>query len=181
MVLTRLVRLTLAALLLIGVASAGAADKPRCYGAAARDPQKPCTNPNLRLKVTPTPNQALLRPNSICNRLSVEDLVRTCWWGARKKNSTTTVALIGDSHASAWREATCYDARERAALALTEAVTLIADGGVPDDVWEQAEDEFDGEELGQVLFAIAQINVWNRLNVTVQTEAGHYVPGMFGG
>jgi AhpD family alkylhydroperoxidase len=80
---------------------------------------------------------------------------------------------------AAWREATCYDARERAALALTEAVTLIADGGVPDDVWEQAEDEFDPEELGQVIFAIVQINAWNRLNVTVQTEAGHYVPGMF--
>ena len=85
------------------VASAAAADKPRCYGAASRDPQKPCTNPNLRLKVTPTPNQALLRPNSICNRLHVEDLVRTCWWGARAKDSKTTVALIGDSHASAWR------------------------------------------------------------------------------
>ena len=81
---------------------------------------------------------------------------------------------------AAWREANCYDARERAAFALTEAITLIADGGVPDDVWEQAEDEFDPEELGQVIFAIAQINVWNRLNVTVQTEAGHYVPGMFG-
>ena len=81
---------------------------------------------------------------------------------------------------AAWREATCYSARERAALALTEAITLIADGGVPDDVWEQAEDEFDPEELGQVIFAIAAINVWNRLNVTVQTEAGHYVPGMFG-
>jgi AhpD family alkylhydroperoxidase len=81
---------------------------------------------------------------------------------------------------AAWREATCYSARERAALALTESVTLIADGGVPNDVWEQVEDEFDPEEIGQVLFAIAAINVWNRLNVSVQTEAGHYVPGMFG-
>jgi AhpD family alkylhydroperoxidase len=80
---------------------------------------------------------------------------------------------------AAWREASCYDARERAALALTEAVTLIADGGVPDDVWEQAEDEFDPEEIAQVLFAISEINVWNRLNVAVRTEPGHYVPGMF--
>jgi AhpD family alkylhydroperoxidase len=75
---------------------------------------------------------------------------------------------------AAWREATCYDARERAALALTEAVTLIADGGVPDDVWEQAEDEFDPEELGQLLFAIAQINVWNRLNVAVGQVVGEW-------
>jgi hypothetical protein len=102
-VLTRLIRFTLAALLLLTVASAAAADKPRCYGAASRDPQKPCNNPNLRLKVTPTPTQALLKPNSICNRLHVEDLVRTCWWGARSKDSKTTVALVGDSHASAWR------------------------------------------------------------------------------
>jgi hypothetical protein len=102
-VLTRLVRLTLVLLLLGTVATAAAADKPRCYGAASRDPQKPCNNPNLWLKVTPTPTQALLKPNSICNRLHVEDLVRTCWWGARAKGAKTTVALIGDSHASAWR------------------------------------------------------------------------------
>jgi AhpD family alkylhydroperoxidase len=80
---------------------------------------------------------------------------------------------------AAWREASCYTARERAALALTEAITLIADDGVPNDVWAQAEDEFDAEELAQVIFAITTINTWNRLNVTVQTEAGHYVPGMF--
>ncbi|MDA0162199.1 carboxymuconolactone decarboxylase family protein [Solirubrobacter ginsenosidimutans] len=80
---------------------------------------------------------------------------------------------------AAWREATCYDARERAAFALTEAVTLIADGGVPDDVWAQVEDEFDPEEIGALLFGIATINVYNRLNVAVQTEPGHYVPGMF--
>ena len=74
---------------------------------------------------------------------------------------------------------TCYDARERAALALTEAVTLIAETGVPDDVWEQAEDEFDAEELGAVVFAIAIINVWNRLNVTARNRAGALRPGMF--
>src|SRR4051794_39090106 len=89
--------------MLLTVASAAAADQPRCYGAASRDLQEPCTNPDLRLKVVPTPNQALLRPNSISNRLHVEGLVRTCWWGAHAKRSRTTVALIGDSHASAWR------------------------------------------------------------------------------
>jgi AhpD family alkylhydroperoxidase len=98
-------------------------------------------------------------------------------WKDAKEHGETEERLY---MVAAWREASCYDARERAALALTEAVTLIADGGVPDDVWEQAEDEFDPEELGQVIFAIATINIWNRLNVTVQTEAGHYAPGMFG-
>ena len=48
-----------------------------------------------------------------------------------------------------------------------------------DDVWAQVEDEFDPEEIGALLFGIATINVYNRLNVAVQTEPGHYVPGMF--
>jgi alkylhydroperoxidase family enzyme len=69
--------------------------------------------------------------------------------------------------------------RKRSALALTEAVTLIAGNEVADDVWEQAEDEFDPEEIGQIPFAIVTINAFNRLNVTVGTEAGHYVSGMF--
>jgi AhpD family alkylhydroperoxidase len=80
---------------------------------------------------------------------------------------------------STWREARVYDSRERAALELTEAVTLLSETGVPDDVWEQARDEFDDEELAQVVFAIAIINVWNRLCVTSRVEPGHYVPGMF--
>jgi alkylhydroperoxidase family enzyme len=98
-------------------------------------------------------------------------------WKDAKANGETDERLY---MVAAWREATVYTSRERAALALAEEVTLIADGGVPDDVWAQVEDEFDPEEIGQLLFAIAAINVWNRLNVSVQTEAGHYVPGMFG-
>jgi AhpD family alkylhydroperoxidase len=78
-----------------------------------------------------------------------------------------------------WREARVYTPRERAALELTEAVTLVSETGVPDDVWEQAADEFDDEELALVVFAIAIINTWNRLNVTARTEPGHYTPGMF--
>jgi AhpD family alkylhydroperoxidase len=97
-------------------------------------------------------------------------------WKEAKEHGETDERLY---MVAAWREATCYDARERAAFALTEAVTLIADAGVPDDVWEQVEDEFDPEEIGALLFAIATINVYNRLNVAVQTEPGHYVPGMF--
>jgi SGNH domain (fused to AT3 domains) len=125
-VLIRLVRLTLAAVILLGVATAAAADKPRCYGAASRDPQKPCNNPSLRLKVTPTPTQALLKPNSICNRLHVEDLVRTCWWGARAKVSETTVALIGDSHASAWRAALSPVGKKRKWRGISNTFTSCA-------------------------------------------------------
>lgn len=68
---------------------------------------------------------------------------------------------------SAWREAPdLYTAKERAALALTEAVTLIHRDGVPDAVWAAARDELDGAELVHVLMAIATINVWNRLAVS---------------
>jgi AhpD family alkylhydroperoxidase len=78
---------------------------------------------------------------------------------------------------SAWREARVYDERERAALALTEAVTRVE---IDDDVWERARAQFDDDELAQVVFAITVINAWNRLCVATRVEPGHYVPGMFG-
>ena len=74
---------------------------------------------------------------------------------------------------AAWHEAgQMFTERERAALALTEAVTLIADGGVPDDVWAAVRAEFDDKEIVQLPVAIGAINVWNRVNVTVGTELG---------
>jgi AhpD family alkylhydroperoxidase len=77
---------------------------------------------------------------------------------------------------SAWREAPLYTARERAALALTEAVTLIADTHVPDDVWDEAAKEFSPEELAGVLMAIVTINGWNRMAISSRTPAGVYQP-----
>lgn len=70
---------------------------------------------------------------------------------------------------AAWREAAVFTDRERAALAFTEAVTLLADGGVSDEVLVEAEQHFDTEELATLLFAVAEINVWNRLAVTGRT------------
>lgn len=67
---------------------------------------------------------------------------------------------------SAWREApSFFSPRERAALALTEAVTLISEAGVPDDVWNAAKQEFTDTELVHVLMSISVINVWNRLAI----------------
>ncbi len=80
---------------------------------------------------------------------------------------------------SAWRESSLYDERERAALALCEAMTEIAGRGVPDEVWEQAAAAFGDDELAQVVYAVAVINTWNRLQITTQAEPGHYYPGMF--
>jgi AhpD family alkylhydroperoxidase len=72
---------------------------------------------------------------------------------------------------SAWSEAPdLYSARERAALALTEAVTLISHDGVPDAVWTETRAHFDDRETVQLLMAIATINVWNRLAVSTHQE-----------
>lgn len=63
-----------------------------------------------------------------------------------------------------------FSDREQAALALTEAVTRIADGGVPDEVWDAAAKQFTEPELVRLLMAIAAINVWNRLAVSTRQQ-----------
>ena len=72
---------------------------------------------------------------------------------------------------SAWHEVpSLYSDREQAALALTEAVTRIADGGVPDDIWDEAAKLFSDAEIVRLLMAIAVINVWNRLAVSTRQQ-----------
>jgi AhpD family alkylhydroperoxidase len=77
---------------------------------------------------------------------------------------------------AAWPEAPFFDERERAALALTDAVTLIADGHVPRAVWDEAAARFCEEELGQLLVAIVVINGWNRIAIATRMEPGKYQP-----
>jgi len=70
-----------------------------------------------------------------------------------------------------WREAPgLYSERERAALALTEAVTLISHAGVPEAVWAAASAAFDEKETVRLLMAISAINVWNRLAISTHQE-----------
>ncbi|WP_435851848.1 carboxymuconolactone decarboxylase family protein [Streptomyces umbrinus] len=72
-----------------------------------------------------------------------------------------------------WREAPhFFTEKERAALALTEAVTLVADGGVPDDVYAEAAARFGEGELAQVLALIFAINTWNRVALATAKRAG---------
>ncbi len=78
----------------------------------------------------------------------------------------------------AWRETPFFDDRERAALEWTEAVTLVADTHVPDEVYERVKQHFSEQELIDLTIAITQINVWNRLNVAFRTVAGSYRAGM---
>jgi AhpD family alkylhydroperoxidase len=75
---------------------------------------------------------------------------------------------------AAWRDTPYFSDAERAALALTEALTRIADKGEPvsDEVWEAAAEHFDETQLGALVLDIAQINVWNRLNVATRQIVG---------
>ncbi|MGH3896666.1 MAG: carboxymuconolactone decarboxylase family protein [Pseudonocardiaceae bacterium] len=69
---------------------------------------------------------------------------------------------------AAWRETPFFTDRERAALALTEAVTFVTDGHVSDDVYRAAAQQFDETELAHLLWTIAAINVWNRMAVATR-------------
>ena len=77
---------------------------------------------------------------------------------------------------AAWREAPYFSDAERAALGLTEAATRLADSAepVPDAIWDAAAEHFDEEQLGALVLDIAQINLWNRLNVATQQVVGEY-------
>jgi AhpD family alkylhydroperoxidase len=77
---------------------------------------------------------------------------------------------------SAWHEAPFYTERERAALAWTEALTLIADTHAPDDVYADVRKHFSEQELINLTLAIVAINGWNRLAVGFRAEAGTYEP-----
>jgi AhpD family alkylhydroperoxidase len=67
-----------------------------------------------------------------------------------------------------WQETGLFTRRERAALALTEAVTRLADGPVREDVWAAADEEFEETELAELLWLITTINAWNRVSVAAQ-------------
>lgn len=81
-----------------------------------------------------------------------------------------------------WREATCFTEAERAALELAEEGTRIADanGGVSDEVWANAANHYDEDQLFTLVSQIALINTYNRLNVITRQPAGGYVVGQFG-
>lgn len=75
---------------------------------------------------------------------------------------------------AAWRDTPWFSDAERAALALTESVTRLADrpDPVPDEIWKEAANQFEPRALAALLLQIAAINVWNRLNVSVRQVAG---------
>ena len=91
-----------------------------------------------------------------------------------RANGETEQRLYG---LDAWRETPYYSARERAALEWTEALTLVAETRVPDDVYERVREQLSEDELVHLSLAIVAINGWNRLNVAARTVPGTYVAG----
>jgi AhpD family alkylhydroperoxidase len=75
---------------------------------------------------------------------------------------------------TAWRETPFYTDRERAALAWTEAITLIGEGHVPDEVYEHVKQRFTEEELVNLTLAVVAINGWNRLAIAFRAVPGSY-------
>lgn len=82
---------------------------------------------------------------------------------------------------AAWREATVFTDAERAALALAEEGTRLADThhGVSDETWAQVRKHYDDDQIAALVSLVALINAANRMNVIVRTPAGSYEPGMF--
>lgn len=91
-----------------------------------------------------------------------------------RANGETEQRLYG---LEAWRETPYYSERERAALEWTEALTLVSQTHVPDDVYERVREQFSEEELMHLSLAVVAINGWNRLNVAARTVPGGYVAG----
>ncbi len=88
-----------------------------------------------------------------------------------KKRGETDERLFA---VAAWRDTPYFTDAERAALALTEAVTRLSDRAdpVPDEIWNEAARHFDERQLAAIVLGISLINVWNRLNVTTRQVAG---------
>jgi AhpD family alkylhydroperoxidase len=92
-------------------------------------------------------------------------------WRQARKHGETDERLMT---VAGWRDAPYFSDAERAALALTEAATRLADreDPVPEDIWNEAARHYDQKQLAALVLAIATINVWNRLNVTTKQVAG---------
>ena len=95
-------------------------------------------------------------------------------WIARRDRSDWTAA--DEVRLAAWRDAPYFTEGERAALALTEAVTRLSDreDAVPDAIWNEAARHYDEAALAALIVAIATINVWNRFNVAVRQVPGNW-------
>ncbi|WP_027052313.1 carboxymuconolactone decarboxylase family protein [Mesorhizobium erdmanii] len=75
-------------------------------------------------------------------------------------------------HLAVWRESPLFVPRERAALAWTEAVTRLAEGGIPDELYDRVRGQLSEKEISDLTFSIMAINAWNRLSIAFKTVPG---------
>ncbi|MBB4289618.1 AhpD family alkylhydroperoxidase [Rhizobium leguminosarum] len=75
-------------------------------------------------------------------------------------------------HVAIWRESNLFIPRERAALAWTEALTKLAEGGIPDEIYERVRGQLSEKEISDLTFVVMAINAWNRVNVGFKTVPG---------
>jgi alkylhydroperoxidase family enzyme len=75
-------------------------------------------------------------------------------------------------HVAIWRESPLFNARERAALLWTEALTKLGEHGVPDDVYKAVREHFTEKEISDLTFSVMAINAWNRLNIAFLNVPG---------
>jgi AhpD family alkylhydroperoxidase len=75
-------------------------------------------------------------------------------------------------HIATWHESPLFEPRERAALAWTEALTKLPEGGMPDDLYERVSSQFSAKELSDLTFAVMAINAWNRAGVAFRSVPG---------
>jgi len=94
-------------------------------------------------------------------------------WKDAKAAGETEQRLYG---LDAWRESPYYTARERAALEWTEAVTLVSQTRVPDDVYERVRAQYSEKEIVDLTLAVGMINLWNRVAISLRAVPGLYQP-----
>jgi AhpD family alkylhydroperoxidase len=75
-------------------------------------------------------------------------------------------------HVAIWRESNLFIPRERAALAWTEALTKLPEGGIPDEIYERVRGQLSEKEISDLTFVVMAINAWNRVNVGFKTVPG---------
>ncbi|PDT14111.1 alkylhydroperoxidase [Rhizobium sp. J15] len=75
-------------------------------------------------------------------------------------------------HVAIWRESNLFIPRERAALAWTEALTRLPEGGVPDEIYERVRGQLSEKEISDLTFVVMAINAWNRVNIGFKTVPG---------
>ncbi|SFT27740.1 carboxymuconolactone decarboxylase family protein [Paenibacillus sp. BC26] len=144
------------------------------------------------MKVQPDSLQTLLKLEGYVNKSGLEaKLIELIKLRASQLNGcaycldmhTKDARAMGETEQrlyllNAWREAPFYTEAERAALALTEAVTKISDGGVSQELYEQVREYYDEAEYVDLIMAINAINCWNRMAISTAMVPGDYQPAV---